>query len=175
MSEGGIGAGVAAFGRRIVPGFTLVLLVFLTHLHVPIPHFSDIAPALPLMGIYYWVVFRPDLMPRVLVFAVGLFQDALIGAPFGLTALVYLVAHSFVLSQRRYIVGKPFWIFWAGFAIVAPAAGALTWMLASALRGAVLPGDVVLASVVLTVFVFPLVAWLLLRMQRWLVGAAEPA
>lgn len=174
MSDGGI-ASISDFGRRIVPGFTLVLLVFLVHLHLPVPFFSEIAPALPLMGIYYWVVFRPDLMPRILVFAVGLFQDALIGAPFGLTALVYLLAHAFVLSQRSYIVGKPFWIFWAGFAIVAPAAGAVSWVLASALRGVFLPSDVVLASVVLTVFVFPLVAWLLLRLQRWLVGAAEPA
>jgi len=173
MSEGGVGS-IADVARRIVPGFTLVLLVFLAHLHLPIPFCAEIAPALPLMGVYYWVVFRPDLMPRVLVFMVGLFQDALIGAPFGLTALIFLLAHAFVLSQRRFLVGKPFWIFWAGFAIVAPVAGTLTWMLASALRGAILPSDVVLASIVLTVFVFPIVAWCLLRTQRWLVGAAGP-
>lgn len=173
MSEGGVGS-IADVARRVVPGFTLVLLVFLAHLHLPIPFYGEIAPALPLMGVYYWVVFRPDLTPRVLVFMVGLFQDALIGAPFGLTALIFLLAHAFVLSQRRFLVGKPFWIFWAGFAIVAPVAGPLTWMLASALRGAILPSDVVIASIVLTVFVFPVVAWFLLRTQRWLVGAAEP-
>ena len=174
MNDAGL-TSVTELARRIVPGFTLVLLVFLTHLHLPIPFFSEIAPALPMMGIYYWVVFRPDLMPRVLVFAVGLFQDALIGAPFGLSALVYLLAHTFVLNQRRFLVGKPFWIFWAGFAIVAPIAGVLTWALASALRGVFLPSEVVLASIVLTVFCFPVVAWCLLRVQRWLVGAAEPA
>jgi rod shape-determining protein MreD len=173
MNEGGVGR-IADVKRRIVPGFTLAILVLLAHLHLPIPFYSQISPALTLMGIYYWVVFRPDLMPRVLVFIVGLLQDALIGAPFGLTALTFLVAHTFVLSQRRFLVGKPFWIFWAGFAIVALVAGVLTWMLASALRGAILPSDVVLVSIVLTVFVFPVVAWCLLHTQRWLVEAAEP-
>ena len=161
--------------RRVVPGFTTVLLVFLAHLHLPFPHYTHIAPALPLMGIYYWVAFRPDLMPRLLVFTIGLFQDALIGAPFGLSALVYLLVHAFVFSQRRFLVGKPFWIFWSGFAIVAPVAGALTWLLASALRGTVLPSDIVLANIGMTVVFFPVVAWFLLHSQRWLVGAAEPS
>jgi len=174
MNQTGIGT-LGDLARRVVPGLTTLLLVFLAHLHLPFPHYAEIAPALPLMGVYYWVVFRPDLMPRLLVFGIGLFQDALIGAPFGLTALIYLLTHAFVLSQRRFLVGKPFWIFWSGFAVVAPIAGTVTWLLASALRGMVLPGDVVLASTGLTIVVFPIVAWCLLYSQRWLIGAAEPA
>jgi rod shape-determining protein MreD len=170
--------GIGTFGdlmRRVVPGLTTVLLVFVAHLHLPFPHYAEIAPALPLMGVYYWVVFRPDLMPRLLVFGIGLFQDALIGAPFGLTAIIYLLTHAFVLSQRRFMVGKPFWIFWSGFAIMAPIAGTMTWMMVSAFRGAVLPGDVVLASVGLTILIFPVVAWGLLYSQRWFVGVVESA
>jgi len=114
-------------------------------------------------------------MPRLLVFAVGLFQDALIGAPFGLTALIYLLVHAFVLNQRRFLVGKPFWIFWSGFAIVTPVAALLTWTLASVLRAAAMPTDVVLVGMVLTVVCFPVVAWALLHCQRWLVGSAQPS
>ena len=174
MNQTGLGA-VGNLARRVVPGLTILFLVLLAHLHLPFSFYVEIAPALPLMGIYYWVVFRPDLMPRIMIFAIGLFQDALIGAPFGLSAMVYLLAHGFVLSQRRFLMGKPFWIFWSGFAIIAPVAGALTWVLSSAFRGAFLPSDVVLASIVLTVIAFPAIAWLLLHSQRWLVGAAEPA
>jgi len=174
MNQTGFGT-IGNIARRVVPGVTILLLVLLAHLHLPLPFYAEVAPALPLMGIYYWAVFRPDLMPRILVFTIGLFQDALIGAPFGLSAMVYLLAHGFVLSQRRFLVGKPFWIFWSGFAIIAPVAGALTWFLTSVFRGALLPSDVVLASVVLTVVAFPAIAWLLLHSQRWLVGAAEPA
>lgn len=167
-------APVLGYARRVVPGLTTVLLVLLSQLPLPLPFFADIAPALPLMAIYYWVVFRPDLMPRVMVFAIGLFHDALIGAPFGLTALIYLLAQAFVLTQRRFLVGKPFWIFWCGFAIVAPAAALLTWTLASLMRGAILPVDVVAVATLLTVVTFPVVAWVLLRSQRWLVGLADP-
>lgn len=170
--------GFKTFGsilRRVIPGLTTLLLVFLTHLHLPLPFYADVAPALPLIGIYYWVVFRPDLMPRILVFVIGLFQDALIGAPFGLSAIVYLLAHEFVFSQRRFLLGKPFWIFWSGFGIVAPAATALTWLIVSALRGAVLPSGVMLTSIGLTVLIFPAIVWFLLHSQRWLVGAADPA
>tara|TARA_R110002110_G_scaffold85816_1_gene223352 strand:- start:95690 stop:96214 length:525 start_codon:yes stop_codon:yes gene_type:complete len=163
---------VLDYSRRVVPGFTILLLILLAQLPMPLPFFSNVAPALPLMAIYYWVVFRPDLMPRILVFALGLFHDALIGAPFGLTALIYLLAHAFVLNQRRFLVAKPFWIFWAGFAIVTPVAAFLTWLLASILRGAILPTDVVLMGMVLTVITFPIIAWALLHSQRWLVGSA---
>jgi rod shape-determining protein MreD len=174
VNQTGIGT-IGDFARRVVPGVTTMLLVFLSHLHLPLPFYADISPALPLMAVYYWVVFRPDLMPRILVFAIGLFQDALIGAPFGLSAMIYLLTHAFVLSQRQFLVGKPFWIFWSGFAIVAPVAGALTWIIASVIRGAFLPSDIVLASIGLTVVVFPIVAWCLLYSQRWLVGEAEPS
>ncbi|MBT3400168.1 MAG: rod shape-determining protein MreD [Rhodospirillaceae bacterium] len=164
---------VLDYSRRVVPGFTILLMILLAQLPVPLPFFPDITPALPLMAIYYWVVFRPDLMPRILVFALGLFQDALIGAPFGLSALIYLLAHGFVLNQRPFLVGKPFWVFWTGFAIVTPVAAFLTWLLASVLRGAILPTDVVLMGMVLTVVTFPVIAWALLHSQRWLVGSAE--
>tara|TARA_A100001037_G_scaffold223261_1_gene201136 strand:+ start:102 stop:626 length:525 start_codon:yes stop_codon:yes gene_type:complete len=166
---------VIEFSRRVVPALSTLLLILLAQLPLPLPFFPDVAPALPLMAIYYWVVFRPDLMPRILIFAIGLFQDALIGAPFGLTALIYLLVHAFVLNQRRFLVGKPFWIFWAGFAIVTPVFALLTWLLASVLRGAVMPTDVVLMGVILTIITFPAIAWALLHSQRWLVGSAQPS
>ncbi len=168
-------ASIRDSARRTVPALTTIFLVLLAQLPLPLAFYADVAPALPLMAVYYWVVFRPDLMPRILVFAIGLVHDALTGAPFGLMALILLLAHTFVLSQRRFLVGKPFWIFWCGFAIVVPVAALLNWILSSALRGAPMPADVLLVGVALTVAAFPVVAWMLLRSQRWLVGAQEDA
>ena len=161
--------------RRVVPGLSTILLILLTQLPVPIPFFPNVAPAMPLMAIYYWVVFRPDLMPLILIFAAGLFHDALIGAPFGLTALIYILAHAFVLNQRRFLAGKSFWVFWAGFAIVALVAMFSTYVMASILREAIMPADAVFMCMVLTVVTFPVVAWALLQSQRWLVGSAQPS
>ncbi|MDG2269566.1 MAG: hypothetical protein P8M28_04020, partial [Alphaproteobacteria bacterium] len=71
MNQTGLGA-VGNLARRVVPGLTILFLVLLAHLHLPFSFYVEIAPALPLMGIYYWVVFRPDLMPRIMIFAIGL-------------------------------------------------------------------------------------------------------
>lgn len=161
--------------RHCIPTLTILFLILAGGVPVALPYHADVVPWLPLMGLYYWVMFRPDLMPRAVVFALGIVHDALSGAPFGLMALVFLLVHGFVLTQRRFIVGKPFWIFWAGFAIVAPVAVLLAWLLASALRGTLLPGDATVVALALTVVCFPLVSWLLVRSQRWLVGSAEDA
>lgn len=174
MNETGLAA-IARYARRVVPGLTIVLLILIGVLPLPLPYHGEVVPWLPLMGLYYWVVFRPDLMPRPVVFAIGLLHDAILGAPFGLMALTYLLVHAFVLTQRRFLVGKPFWIFWSGFAMVAPVAVFVAWLTASILRGALLPGEATLVALALTVVTFPLVAWLLVRSQRWLVGTAEGA
>lgn len=165
---------VLSFSRRLVPAFSIVFFILLSQLPLPLSFFPDVAPALPLMALYYWVVFRPDLIPRIPVFMLGLLQDALVGAPFGVTALIFLLVHAFVLNQRRFVVAKPFWIFWAGFAIVTPVAGLMTWILVSMLRGAIMPTGVVFIGMILTVVTFPVIAWALLLSQRWLVGSVQP-
>lgn len=159
--------------RNTVPVATIFLTVLLGQLPFPLPFFADVSPSLALMAIYYWVAFRPDLTPRWAVFSVGLVQDALTGAPFGLYALVFLLVLEIVLNQRRFISGKPFWVFWSGFALVAPMAALAAWMLASLLRGEVMPFDSVLIGLLLTLLAFPPVAWLLVQEQKLLVGVVE--
>ncbi|MCZ6846638.1 MAG: rod shape-determining protein MreD, partial [Alphaproteobacteria bacterium] len=118
---------------NLVPVVTTFLFVLIGQLPLPVPLLSDVAPAFALISLYYWIVFRPDLMPYAAVFGLGIVQDAVAGAPFGLYALVYLLVQALVLNQRRFIAGKPFWVFWSGFAMVAPVAALATWMLASLL------------------------------------------
>jgi len=137
---------------------------------MPIPYSVAIAPSLPLIAVYYWVVLRPELMPRAAVFAIGLIHDALTGVPLGVNALLLLLAHAILMSQRRYLVGKSFWLFWLGFVILAPAAAALNWVLMSILRGALVAPEATLFNLLMTIAVFPLLAWILFHTQRVLVG-----
>ena len=116
------------------------------------------------------MVFRPDLIPYFVVFGLGILQDAISGAPFGLHAIVYLVVRALVVNQRRFIIGKPFWVFWVAFGLVSFIAGLLSWCLASLYRGALLPTDAPLIALIMTVTLFPLIAWILLQVQRKIVG-----
>ncbi len=159
--------------RNLVPVATTFAFVLIGQLPLPLPFLSDVAPAFALMSVYYWVVFRPDLMPYAAVFGLGIVQDAVAGAPFGLYALIYLLVQALVLNQRRFIVGKPFWVFWAGFAMVAPVAAFATWMLASLLRGTLLAPGTAFVALVMTIILFPAIAWLLVHAQRRFIGMVE--
>ncbi len=159
--------------RNQVPVTTTFIFVLVGQLPMPLPLLSDVAPAFALISLYYWIVFRPDLMPYAAVFGLGIIQDAVAGAPLGLYALVYLLVYALVLNQRRFIVGKPFWVFWSAFALVAPIAALIAWALASVARGVPLAPGATFVALIMTVVLFPAVAWLLVHAQRRLIGMAE--
>ncbi len=159
--------------RNLVPVATTFLFVLAGNLPLPLPLLSDVAPAFAIISLYYWGVFRPDLMPYAAVFGLGIVQDAVAGAPFGLYALVYLLVQALVLNQRRFIAGKPFWVFWSAFALVAPIAAFATWLLASLARGTLLAPGTALVALAMTIILFPAVAWVLVHAQRRFIGMVE--
>ena len=152
--------------RNLLPVTITVALVLVGVARLQIPGYAVVAPSLPLMAVYYWTVFRPDLMPRLAVFGIGLLQDALAGLPLGVNAVVLLLLHAVVSSQRRFLVGKPFWVFWWGFMLVAAAAVGLTWGIVSVLRGAFIAPSAAVFHLILTIAAFPVLCWFLFRTQR---------
>jgi rod shape-determining protein MreD len=153
--------------RYAVAGATpfLLALVLAMMIAVPLqlPFIGVIAPYLTLAAVYYWAVFRPDLFGYGAAFCLGLFADIVSGGPLGLGALVLVIVLAVAVSQRRFFLGKPFHILWWGFALIAPAAMLLTWLLASIYFGTFLAIGPVLLQAVVTVALFPAVAWLLGR------------
>ena len=69
--------------RSLSPMAITLLLVMVSVLPMHIPFFGTVSPVLSLMAVYYWSIFRPDLMPSFAVFGAGLFQDILSGTPLG--------------------------------------------------------------------------------------------
>lgn len=159
--------------RNLVPVATTFAFVLIGQLPLPLPLLSDVAPAFALISLYYWMVFRPDLMPYVAVFGLGIVQDAVAGAPLGLYALVYLMVQALVLNQRRFVAGKPFWVFWSAFGLVAPIAAAATWLLASVARGTLLAPGTAFVALIMTIILFPAVVWVLVHAQRRFIGMVE--
>lgn len=173
MNSTPVAAWVNRWLRNLVPVATTFVFVLIGQLPLPVPFLNDVAPAFALMSLYYWLVFRPDLMPYAAVFGLGIVQDAVAGAPLGLYALVYLLVQALVLNQRRFIVGKPFWVFWSAFALVAPTAACAAWLLASVARGTLLAPGTAVVGLVMTIILFPAIAWLLVNTQRRFIGMAD--
>ncbi len=154
------------FARQMTPfGLTLVLVIA-GLIPLRLPGFSDIAPMLPLMAIYHWTIYRPELMPAAAVFVIGLMEDALVGLPLGVNALVFLIAYWVVLSQRQFFVGKSFPIIWLGFALVAGGVGIIQWGMVSTVHMDLIDGRSGFFQYLVSLGLFPLLSRLLIGWQQ---------
>ncbi len=148
--------------RRLLPAVSILMLCVVAILPIGIPQWGEMAPRLMLIGVFYWSLARPDLMPPSAAFALGLFEDLLTGAPLGSGALVMVLTQWTMRSQQRFLVNRPFLLLWAAFFPVVAAAAVLEWSVYAllTLHAAPIPGA--LARMGLGFVLFPVVAWLVL-------------
>ncbi len=138
--------------RGLTPLILTLMLALLTVVPLRIPDFAPVTPALTVIAIYYWGIYRPDLTPIVAIFAIGMFQDMVAGTPLGLTSLVLITVHAVAASQRRFFHGKTFLVEWWGFMLVAPRPLGF--------------------QLLLTITLYPALAWLFARVQQHLLRPA---
>ncbi len=158
--------------RGLTPFILTLLLAMLTVVPLRIPDFAPVTPALTVIAVYYWSIYRPVLLPMAAVFGVGLFQDALAGMPLGLTALVLITVQYVVIAQRRFLHGKTFLVEWWGFMLVMPGAAFLIWLLFSLYFGVLVAPRPLGFQLLLSVALYPCLAWLFSRAQLYLLRSA---
>ena len=160
---------VNGLGPKLVPSLLTVILAIFTVVPVAIPGYASVTPNFVLMSVYHWSIYRPEHMPYLAVFLIGLLLDLLTTAPgsvVGLTPLLLLVVRSTVLGQRRFFVGRSFPLVWWGFALVVAVVDLLTWLVDSGLNGSLLEPRSLAFQAVLTVACFPPMTLLFARVQR---------
>ena len=151
--------------RRLTPFALTLILVMISLVPLPVPGYARVVPLLPLIAIYHWTIFRPELMPTYAVFVIGLLQDALTGMPIGVNAMAFLVVYGVVLSKRRFFVGKSFVILWLGFALVGAGEVFASWVLVSAYNVMLVSPNALFFQYLITLGCFPMFAWIFLRWQ----------
>ena len=157
------------WSRSLIPSLSLIALVLLSAIPSGLPGFTATNPSYALIGIFYWITFRSDLLPASMVFLIGLLQDILVGTPIGLSAVVLLAVYGVTLSQRRAMIGRPFYLLWLGFIAIAAGAIALAWLLASILATQPIPLIGIAMQLLITIAAFPFLVWLLVRIHRYIV------
>jgi rod shape-determining protein MreD len=160
---------------RLVPIGTMLIAVIATILPLRVPGYAALTPAFSLMAVYHWTIYRPDLLPALALFAVGLTEDLLTGAPVGVGALMLLIARAAVLQYRRYFVNRAFPFVWSGFTLLTGIAMLGFWALHCAIGLTLLDLRNTIFRTVVTIAVFPVASFLLGGAQRRLMGAARPA
>lgn len=151
--------------RHLVPVGVTLLLLLLTAIPTRLPDFAGITPLLPLMGVYYWAIYRPDLLPAWAAFLVGVLSDVIAGTPLGVNALVLLLVQGTSASQRKFFLGKSFAVAWWAFGLLAAGAMGLAWVLVAILSGVAVDPSPVMIEYLLTMGLFPVLTWLLARTQ----------
>ncbi|HLY45960.1 MAG TPA: rod shape-determining protein MreD [Stellaceae bacterium] len=157
---------------RLLPIATTLLAAVIAILPVRAPGYATLTPAFALMAVYHWTIYRPDLLPPIGLFAVGLAQDLLSGGAVGVNALLLLLARAAVLRQRRFFINRTFAFVWGGFTLLGIAAGLGLWALHCVLQLTIFDLRTTIFRTVLTVALFPAASFALGRGQRALIGAA---
>jgi rod shape-determining protein MreD len=152
--------------RSISPFFVTLLLVLLGLVPLRIADLSPIVPALALIGVFFWSVHRPDLMPIWAVFLIGFFQDLLTGSVLGPGIVGLLVAHALVVWRHRFFLAASFAVIWFAFMVVAAVALTVTWLLTSIAMVVYVDPAALFFQYLVTIAFYPCLAWAFLRGQR---------
>ncbi len=152
--------------RNISPFFVTLLLVLVALLPLRVAAFAPIMPALALVGVFFWSVHRPDLMPIWAVFLIGFAQDLLSGGIWGPGILGLLLVHALVVWQLRFFLSASFVMIWCVFMLVAAVAMTLTWLSTCLAMLTFVDPDPAFFQYLMTVAIYPCLAWIFLRGRR---------
>ncbi len=144
--------------RAALPVTLALLLTLVCALPLGPPGLGQIMPTLPMICIFYWTVYRGDLMPLLATFVIGIVHDSLSGAPLGGGAILLLALQGLAASQRRFFHGKTIAVVWAGFAALVAIAQAFGWLVASLYHLQALPLAPAIFQALLTIALYPVIA-----------------
>ncbi|MDD3287863.1 MAG: rod shape-determining protein MreD [Alphaproteobacteria bacterium] len=156
--------------RHLLPAITAILFVLLGVVQWPLPYLGAVTPSLALIAVYYWAVHRPDLFRPSSAFVVGLLYDAINGYPFGMSALIFVAIHQLALTQRRFFAGHSFFMMWSGFVLTMLCAMVANWLAMTLWNWDFMPLMPIFIQALFTVVIFPIPAWMLIKIQRGLLG-----
>jgi rod shape-determining protein MreD len=167
---GFIASRLTHWSAAVTPFVSGLVLIFLSQLPVNVSDGFLVTPAFPLMAIYFWSLYRPDLMPPAAVFTLGLLHDFMSSSFLGLWSFIYLVTYAFVSGQRTHLLNRVSHRVWFGFGLVMIVATVTAWLFTSIVFSEFLSPGPFLAQAALSILVYPLVGRVLAifhaRLQR---------
>lgn len=157
--------------RKALPAALTLLLLLFTLTPTNVPGLSPVMPMFALMSVYFWSIYRPELLGYGAVFGFGLLEDLLTATPIGSTALVFLLTQWIVLRQQKFFNAKPFVVTWFAFVFVAAGAALIRWLAVGLVfDDGFTPLGPIFGSYLMTIALYPLIGWLLAKTQVKLMG-----
>lgn len=143
----------------IVPPVTLFVLMVISTMPSNMTLHLYAAPFLAIMGIYFWSIHRPDAMPLLLLFALGILNDLLVGEPLlGSSAFLFVGVGWGIASQTSFFRAQNFITLWFGFIVIAAALILIQNILSYLFLSTSLPFDADIMALLVNALLYPVVA-----------------
>lgn len=136
---------------------------------LPIVTVTGWYPDFGFLALIAWRLLRSDPWPAWWAAPLGFVNDLVTGAPVGQSIVLWTAAMIALDLVDRRTEWRDYWIEWALAALLIALNGAAQWWLAG-LVGAHLPAVRILPPLAISVFAFPIAAWLAARLDRWRLG-----
>lgn len=167
-------------GRRLdiaarwsFPTCATVIVMLIMEMPFGIPSQAALMPAVCVISVWFWSLFRPASMPPPVVFLIGVLLDLRGYLPLGVGVLTVLTVHGFALRWRRFLVEQGFALTWLAFLPIACGAAAMTWVLTALLTFRLLPVLPAVFLALITAALFPVLAIPLARAHRSLADPGQ--
>ena len=152
---------------QFLPAATVVLASLLTAL--PIVSTRGWYPEFGYLALLAWRLLRSDPWPAWWAAPLGLVNDLFTGQPIGFSVALWSATMLALDLIDRRTMWRDYWIEWILAAVFLFIHDWFDWQVASAV-GARVPFTAVLPSTVIAVLTFPVVAWIVSRIDRWRLG-----
>lgn len=151
---------------RTTPQLSALILFILYMAPPPFGFLTMIKPLLLLITVFYWMVYRPDLLSLGTLFAFGIIEDLVSVTPVGINTLCYILLYIAVNGQQSFFIGKSFVETWWVFSITSFGFIFLKWFFISISQAAFIPFYTTFFCYLMTVMFYPLIAQILSFVQN---------
>jgi len=155
---------IQAARRQYLPIISTIVACLLALL--PIVTVSPIVPDIGLLVLIAWRLLRPELWTVTTVLPLGMFNDLIVGHPLGQSMALWTILFLAYEIMDARLVWRDYWMDWfiATLSIIFYTFGA--WYIGQ-LMGSATQFSVMLPQVGLSILAFPLIARLVLALDRW--------
>ena len=117
-----------------------------------------VAPDYGLCAVFFWSLYRPNLVSLEALAITGLLMDFFAGGVLGQTALMWFALAVFIIPQRRILARNGFAVTWLAFTLTACLVWLLMILIVWVWKGMTTPPLVLLVHILLTLGVYPILA-----------------
>lgn len=150
-----------------LPAISVVVAILLSAL--PIVSTSGWYPDFGFLALIAWRLLRSDPWPSWWAAPLGLLNDLVVGWPVGQSVALWSVTMLALDLIDRRTMWRDYWIEWALACLLLLLNGWVQWRIA-AMAGAAVPFTAMVPPLLISAFSFPIVAWLIARLDRWRLG-----